>query len=311
MLKIVFAGTPDFAATHLAKLLNQSDPHFELVGVFTQPDRPSGRGKQLAASPVKRLALDHGLSVYQPQDFKSHESHALLRELKPDLLIVVAYGLILPQAVLDIPRLGAVNVHASLLPRWRGAAPIARAIEAGDTQTGVCLMQMQAGLDTGPVIAQTQIEIDLNDTALSLEQKLAELGSTLLRENLLNLETLMPQAQAQSEHGMTYAKKLLKTEGLIDWNLPAAKLAQQCRAFTPYPVLYTHLGDTRIRILKAKVITRHSTLPAGTLLLCNNDGIYVTTGSGIFQIVELQFPGKNPITAAQCHSLLTEGMRFT
>src|SRR5262245_7441023 len=232
-MRIVFAGTPDFAVPSL-RAAAQRD---EVVAVYTQPDRPAGRGRGLTPSPVKREALSRGIDVLQPENFKSALSKDALRALQPDLMIVVAYGLILPQSVLDIPTYGCWNVHASLLPRWRGAAPIQRAIEAGDARTGVCLMQMEKGLDTGPVLLSQAIDIDGNDTGGQLHDRLSELGSSVLADGLGLLRAgIRPVPQPQPEEGVTYAHKLDKAEAKLDWSQPARALANRVRAFNPWPM---------------------------------------------------------------------------
>ncbi|HRQ65794.1 MAG TPA: methionyl-tRNA formyltransferase, partial [Xanthomonadaceae bacterium] len=246
-LRLVFAGTPDFAVPALRALLEGPDT---LLAVYTQPDRPAGRGRALTPSPVKQVALQAGIEVRQPVTLKTVEARAALAELGPDLMIVVAYGLILPRRVLAIPAHGCWNVHASLLPRWRGAAPIQRAIEAGDAKTGVCLMQMEAGLDTGPVLLSRATPIGDEETAGSLHDRLAAMGADLLREGLAALrEGRLPAAQAQSEVGVTYARKLDKAEAALDPSRPATELAARVRAFLPWPVATVEVAGDRIRVL--------------------------------------------------------------
>ena len=244
-LRIVFAGTPGFAVPCLRAAAGRG----EVVAVYTQPDRPSGRGRQLAASPVKVEALARGIPVFQPENFKSAAAREQLRELKPDLMVVVAYGLILPQSVLDIPRMGCWNVHASLLPRWRGAAPIQRALEAGDSQTGVCLMQMEKGLDTGPVLLSLATPISAEDTGGSLHDRLSQLGAEVLGDGLKLLRAGMrPLVVPQPAEGVTYAHKLDKAEARLDWSQDAAALARRVRAFNPWPVAEAMLAGERVRI---------------------------------------------------------------
>jgi methionyl-tRNA formyltransferase len=301
--RLVFAGTPEFAVPHLRACLAEN---VEIVAVYTQPDRPAGRGRALAASPVKQAALAAGLAVEQPESFKSVQAKARLRELDPDLLVVVAYGLILPRSVLAIPRLGCWNVHASLLPRWRGAAPIQHAILAGDARSGVCLMQMQAGLDTGPVLLERAIDIAADDTGGRLHDKLAALGAKVLAEGLQRTragETLA--ATPQPEQGATYAHKLDKAQARLDWNEPAAVLARKVRAFDPWPVAEADVAGERVRIHAAALVERSATAhdrPAsaspGTILAANKHGIDMACGEGVLRLLELQRPGGRRIHAA-------------
>ncbi|MGG4616385.1 methionyl-tRNA formyltransferase, partial [Pseudomonas aeruginosa] len=239
-LRIVFAGTPEFAAEHLKALLDT--PH-RIVAVYTQPDRPAGRGQKLMPSAVKSLALEHGLPVMQPQSLRNAEAQAELAALRADLMVVVAYGLILPQAVLDIPRLGCINSHASLLPRWRGAAPIQRAMEAGDAESGVTVMQMEAGLDTGPMLLKVSTPISAADTGGSLHDRLAALGPKAVVEAIAGLAAGTLHGEIQDDALATYAHKLNKDEARLDWSRPAVELERQVRAFTPWPVCHTSLAD--------------------------------------------------------------------
>src|SRR5690606_33051097 len=234
-LNIVFAGTPPFAARHLASLL---ETQHRIVAVYTQPDRAAGRGKQLQPSAVKTLALAHDLPVFQPASLKSTEEQQQLAQLQPDVMVVVAYGLLLPQAVLDIPKFGCINVHGSLLPRWRGAAPIQRALWAGDKETGVAIMQMEAGLDTGPVLLEARLPILADDTSASLYEKLAQLGPTALCDALHQLPDLLSKAQPQNDSLATYAHKLSKEEAQLDWQRPADELERWVRAFNPWPICW-------------------------------------------------------------------------
>jgi len=285
-LRLVFAGTPDFAAAHLRALL--AWPGCEVIAVYTQPDRPAGRGKKLAASPVKQLALEHGLPVYQPLRLRDEAAQAELRALTPDVMVVVAYGLILPAAVLETPRLGCINVHASLLPRWRGAAPIQRAIEAGDTLSGVTIMQMDVGLDTGPMLNTVRCDIAPNETGGSLHDKLAELGAPALLQTLTDLAAGRAQPQLQDDGQANYASKLDKTEAAIDWRQPAAVIERRIRAFNPFPVCFGEIGGTRVKVLGA-VITEGRGEP-GELL--TDGGIRVACGDGrALELLELQLPG--------------------
>jgi methionyl-tRNA formyltransferase len=296
-LRLIFAGTPEFAATHLNALI---DSEHQLLAVYTQPDRPAGRGKKLQASPVKQLAQDKGIPVRQPLSLKDAEAQRELAALDADLLVVVAYGLILPQAVLDIPRLGCLNVHASLLPRWRGAAPIQRAIEAGDTQTGITIMQMDAGLDTGDMLATGHCAIDQFTTAASLHDRLAELGPPLLLEVLHDLPDSQRQAAKQDDKLATYASKILKPEAAIDWHRDAAELDRSIRAFNPFPVCYTTLGGERIKIWQARpASTVRAAEPPGCILRADREGIVVNCGVGQLTIQRLQLAGGKVLDTEQ------------
>lgn len=295
-LRIVFAGTPEFAAVHLKALI---DSDHSLVGVYTQPDRPANRGKKLQASPVKQVALDHGLDVYQPLNFKSEEAVAELAALNADLMIVVAYGLILPKVVLDTPKHGCLNVHASLLPRWRGAAPIQRCIEAGDQQTGITIMQMDIGLDTGDMLAKVTTDIQASDTGGSLHDRLAEMGPAALLSVLEQVESGQLAPESQQDELANYAHKLNKQEALLDWSLPADALALKVRAFNPFPVSYCLSGDDRIRVLEAEVVSTEplSKLP-GTLLAVGPEGVDVCCQTGVLRLCKVQLPGKKPMAVA-------------
>ena len=294
-MRIVFAGTPDFAVPCLRAAAQRG----EVVAVYTQPDRPAGRGRELTPSPVKREALLRGIPVLQPENFRSAESKAALRALKPDLMVVVAYGLILPQSVLDIPTYGCWNVHASLLPRWRGAAPIQRAIEAGDAESGVCLMQMEKGLDTGPVLLSQSLEIGAGDTGGQLHDRLAELGARVLSDGLGLLRAgIRPVPRPQPAEGVTYAHKLDKTEARLDWSRPAVELANKVRAFNPWPMAEAVVAGERLRLHGAVALDEtHGTAP-GTLLRAGRDGLDVACGSGVLRIRVLQRDGGKAITAA-------------
>jgi len=295
-LRIVFAGTPAFSVA----CLDAAAAHGEVIAVYTQPDRPSGRGRALAQSEVKQRALALGIEVRQPPSLRDVAAQMALRELAPDLLVVVAYGLILPQAVLDIPTFGCWNVHASLLPRWRGAAPIQRAIEAGDPKTGVDLMQMDKGLDTGPLLLRLETPIAEDDTAGSLHERLSLLGAKVLAEGLALLRSgLRPAQTAQPEGGVTYASKLDKAEARLDWTQPAAQLARKVRAFSPWPVAECELEGERLRVHEA-VAVRGSTLarPPGSIAAVSRDGIDVTCGEGALRLVRVQRDGGKPVAAA-------------
>lgn len=291
-LKVIFAGTPEFAAQHLRTLLDKSQ--HELVAVYTQPDRPSGRGKKLTASAVKELALARGIPVYQPDSLKGSEAQQQMAALKADLMVVVAYGLILPTAVLTIPHLGCINVHASLLPRWRGAAPIQRAIEAGDAQTGITLMQMDEGLDTGAMLSTAASAISGTDTAGTLQDKLAILGAEALL-NILGVYSESdgePNSEQQDDALATYAHKITKTDALIDWHQSAETLDCIIRAFNPMPVAFTTLAKDRIRIWQARPIAQEHQAAPGTILSCDRDGILVACQTGALLLTEIQLAGK-------------------
>ena len=294
-MKIVFAGTPDFSVPALQALL---DSPCRVVAVYTQPDRPAGRGRRITASPVKTLAVAAGLPVIQPHSLKGEAEQQQLADWQADLMVVVAYGLILPQAVLDLPRLGCINVHASLLPRWRGAAPIQRAILAGDTETGVCLMQMEAGLDTGPVLACRQTPILADDTGSRLHDRLAALGGQLLAAKLAAIAAGSLPAQAQDEALASYAHKLDKGEARLDWSLDADSLARKVRAFNAWPVAETRLTGRQLRIWEARAEDSDSSAVPGTVITADRDGIRVACGSGVLRLLSLQLPGGRPMAAA-------------
>ncbi|ODN68271.1 methionyl-tRNA formyltransferase [Methylophaga muralis] len=289
-MRIIFAGTPDFAATTLAALLTTEH---EICAVYSQPDRPAGRGRKLTASPVKQLALQHHITVEQPLNFKQETDREKLARYQADLMIVVAYGLLLPQIVLDTPRLGCINVHASLLPRWRGAAPIQRAILAGDSKTGICIMQMEAGLDTGPVLQRAEIPIEATDTGEQLHDKLAKLGADTLLETLNNFEQLQAKASPQNDAESCYAAKLQKAEANIDWLQSALQIDRQIRAFNSWPVAQTLWQDKMLRIWNAAMIDHHDpkAIP-GTIIQIDRDGIDIATGDGVIRVLTLQAPGK-------------------
>ena len=297
-LRIVFAGTPDFAAESLKALL-QSGEH-EVIAVYTQPDRPAGRGRELKASPVKELALARKLPVLQPLNFKDSSIVAELAALEPDLMVVAAYGLILPRSVLDIPRLGCLNVHASLLPRWRGAAPIQRAILAGDRETGITIMQMEEGLDTGPMRLRMSCPISASDTAGSLHDRLALLGGEALVAALELLEEGELPAEKQDDSQATYATKLSKEEARLDWTRPAAELDRAVRAYNPVPVAFTTLGEHTLRVWEASATDATTTAPPGMIIAAGREGLSVACGGGSVLCIEtLQLPGGKPLSILQ------------
>ncbi|MDZ5516794.1 methionyl-tRNA formyltransferase [Vibrio fluvialis] len=291
-LRIVFAGTPDFAARHLAALL--SSEH-EVIAVYTQPDRPAGRGKKLTASPVKNLALEHNIPVYQPENFKSDEAKQELAALNADIMVVVAYGLLLPKAVLDTPKLGCINVHGSILPRWRGAAPIQRSIWAGDAETGVTIMQMDVGLDTGDMLKIATLPIEASDTSGSMYDKLAELGPQALVECLSDIAQGTAVAVKQDNALANYAQKLSKEEAKIDWTLSAQAIERCVRAFNPWPMSHFAVADNQIKVWQARVEAGSSNQAAGTILKADKTGIYVATGAEILVLESLQIPGKKAL----------------
>jgi len=292
-LRLVFAGTPEFAARHLQALLDAGHP---VIAVYTQPDRPAGRGHKLMPSPVKLLAQQHGLPVLQPATLRDPAAQAELAALQPDLLLVVAYGLILPQAVLDIPPLGCINSHASLLPRWRGAAPIQRAIEAGDEQSGVTLMQMEAGLDTGPMLRKVTTPISAEDNAASLHDRLALLGARAMAEAIGPLAQGTLAGQQQDDTLATYAHKLNKEEARINWQRPAVELERQIRAFYPWPVSHALLAGETLKVLNA--CPGEGTGAPGTILQASKQGLTVACGSGALCLTRLQLPGGKPLAFA-------------
>lgn len=292
-LNIIFAGTPDFAARHLDALF--ASEH-RVVGVFTQPDRPAGRGNKLTPSPVKQLALQHQIPVFQPVSLRPQENQQWVADLKADVMVVVAYGLILPQAVLDMPRLGCINVHGSLLPRWRGAAPIQRALWAGDHETGVTIMQMDVGLDTGDMLHKLSCPITSEDTSASLYNTLAELGPQGMLTTLQQLAEGTAKPEKQNDSLVTYAEKLSKEEARLDWTLPAEQLERCIRAFNPWPVSYFQIDDQPVKVWFASV-GKHQDATPGTVLQADKQGIQVATRDGVLNIHTLQPAGKKAMTA--------------
>jgi len=308
-LRIAFAGTPQFAVPALRALLGSSH---HVVGVLTQPDRPAGRGRELRSSPIKLLALDAGVALAQPASLKTGEERAVLAQWGPEILVVVAYGLILPRPALDLPRLGCLNIHGSLLPRWRGAAPVQRALLAGDVETGVTIMKLDAVLDTGPTLLERRLPIGMHDTAGDLHDALSELGAAALLEAIdgLTKGSLVPRPQPTD--GVSYAPKLEKSEAHIDWAQTAAQLDRQIRAFNPWPVAETRFADETLRVLRAAVVDGLAPdVTPGTVLGLAEDGLRVACGEGVLALRELQRPGKRPITARDfANAVHLAGLRF-
>lgn len=290
-MKIIFAGTPHFAVPSLAALV---EANHTICLVLTQPDRPVGRGQKQQASPVKHYALSQHLPVFQPQSLKNSDAQQLLKDQDADLMVVAAYGLLLPEAVLTIPKQGCINIHASLLPRFRGAAPIPYSLLEGDTETGITLMQMDKGLDTGDMIARASVSILANDTTQTLHDKLATLGASLLTQTLPLLATLPREKQNNAQ--ATHAGKITKEQALLDWHNAASYLGRQVRAFNPWPISYFKLDDQFIRVFEANILSKDHTKEAGTIIEANADHLYIACQSGIFSPTVMQFPGKNPLS---------------
>ncbi|MCS5588276.1 MAG: methionyl-tRNA formyltransferase [Porticoccaceae bacterium] len=311
-MNIIFAGTPEFAAAHLQALVDNGQ--HQVVAVYTQPDRPAGRGKKLTPSAVKQLACAQQLPVFQPASLKDQQQQDLLDSHKADIMLVVAYGLILPQAVLDIPRLGCINVHGSILPRWRGAAPIQRAIEAGDSETGISIMQMDAGLDTGPVISVARCEIADHETSGSLYQKLADMGAPTLLSALGKIEAGTAVAEQQEDNLSTYARKINKSEARLDWSESAATLARRIRAFNPFPAAYSLIEGSRVKVWTASLADCSESGVAGTIIESSGDGLLVQCGSGRLLITEIQLAGKSRMPVSEIlksrAELFARGKRF-
>jgi len=310
-LRLGFAGTPEFAVPALDALADVA----RICAVFTQPDRPAGRGQPLHSSPVKNRAVERGLTVHQPVSFKSPEALEILRRLDIDALVVVAYGLILPAAALDVPRFGCINIHASLLPRWRGAAPIQRALLAGDAKTGITIMRMEAGLDTGPTLAMRSIDIGARETAKTLHDRLAGLGAELIVETLAALRAGGVQAIPQSSEGVTYAAKIDKGDALIDWQQDAMQICRRVRAFNPWPIAETRFNGAQLRLWDAQTLDSPAprpdvplggTLP-GSVLAATQDGIDVACGRGVLRILRLQLAGRKPLPAGE----FSQGQRLS
>lgn len=294
-LRIIFAGTPDFAATNLQALINAGH---DVIGVYTQPDRPAGRGRKLTPSPVKKIALEHNIEVYQPLNFKEEGALETLQSLQADLMVVVAYGILLPKAVLETPRLGCINVHASLLPRWRGAAPIHRAVLAGDAETGVTIMQMDEGLDTGAMLLKSSCEIGAEESSGELHDRLAVIGAEALLNSLPGLEDGSLKGEAQDDSLANYAHKLEKAEGEIDWNKSAEDIARQIRGLSPWPVAYTQLNGETMRIWQAAVSDQSTDAPAGTVIGTDKKSILVACGEGALRLLHIQLPGSKAMPTA-------------
>jgi methionyl-tRNA formyltransferase len=292
-LRIVFAGTPEFAASHLHALIAGG---FNVVSAYSQPDRPTGRGKQLLPTPVKAVALAHGIPVQQPLNLNDPAELATLAALRPDAMVVVAYGLLLPKAVLELPTYGCINVHASLLPRWRGAAPIERALMAGDPESGICIMQMDEGLDTGPVLKRISTPITDDDNSLLLTERLCRLGCEALCSILKSLPGAAAAAQKQNEDHATYARKINKAEALVDWSRSAHELHNLARALYPRsPAFCMHQGK-RLRLIQTVVLPPQSAFPPGTIINCEHGAIDVACGHGTLRIMKVQLEGKNEMS---------------
>lgn len=316
-MKIIFAGTPEFAAVALKAL---HDAGFEIPLVLTQPDRPAGRGMQLQASPVKQYALTHNIPVAQPVSLRldgkypdvAKEAHELLQKTEHDVMVVAAYGLILPRSVLDIPKRGCINIHASLLPRWRGAAPIHRAIEAGDAETGVTIMQMEEGLDTGPMLSMERLPITADDTTGSLHDKLAELGGRMIVDALRKLNGGALTATPQPEAGVTYAAKISKEEAVLDFSQSAETIWRKIRAFNPFPGAVATCNDAPVKLWRAELVQGATRAAPGTVLAANTqDAVLIACGQGTVRILELQKPGGKRLSAAEfLKGFPLEGSRF-
>ncbi len=296
MLKLIYAGTPEFALPALAALL--AGPH-RVVAVYTQPDRPAGRGRKLAPSPVKRMALEHGLPICQPENFKSAESVDALRDHGADLMIVAAYGLILPSAVLEAPRFGCLNIHASLLPRWRGASPIQHALLAGDSHSGITLMKMSTGLDCGDIVARRRIAIAGDWSAAELHDALAPLGAEMLTDVLADIESRLAAAEPQDDSLATYTPRLSKAQAKVDWRKPAWQLAREVRAYNPWPVSFTTVDGDNLRLWRAEAVDSGASCAPGEVSVHDRVGVWVACGAGTLRVTQLQFAGRKRVSAAQ------------
>ena len=296
-MRVIFAGTPDFAATHLQAILD--DDRYQLVAIYTQPDRPAGRGKKITQSPVKKLALANDIQLEQPASLTDIKTQETIARIEADVLIVVAYGLILPRAVLDIPRLGCINVHGSILPKWRGAAPIQRAIEAGDRESGVTVMQMDVGLDTGPMLTICRCAIDDKETSASLYPKLAVLGAQALINTLEKMRSGTAVGIAQDSTQSSYADKIAKQESLIDWSASVTEIERRVRAFNPFPAAYSLVNGQRIKIWLASADSRDYHGVPGEILSADNDGLLIKCGNGALLISTIQLAGKSKMCVAE------------
>jgi len=300
-LDIIFAGTPEFAAQHLQALI---DSKHRIIAVYCPPDKPAGRGKKLSACATKTLALKHNITVEQPENFKEQADQQVLLDYNADVMVVVAYGLLLPQTILDAPRLGCINVHGSLLPKWRGAAPIQRSLEAGDSETGVTIMQMDQGLDTGDMILKSSCEITVQDTSATLYEKLAELGPIALVETLEQMATGVYSREPQQNELSSYAKKLDKAQAELDWQQEAAVLQRKIRAYIPWPVAQFTYDENqsdkehRIRVWQASIVESDSDLQPGKIISADKQGIVIATGKDALRLEVLQIPGKKALPAA-------------
>ncbi|MDH5218553.1 MAG: methionyl-tRNA formyltransferase [Gammaproteobacteria bacterium] len=294
-LKIIFAGTPEFAAQALKAILASN---YDVIAVYTQPDRPAGRGRKLTPSAVKQVALESDIPVYQPVSLKDEEAQKELQAMNADVMVVAAYGLLLPKAILDAPKYGCLNIHGSILPRWRGAAPIQRAILEGDTETGITIMQMDVGLDTGDMLLKIKCPIRDNDTAETLHDKLAGIGASAIVSALDRLVLGGLSGEKQDDVLANYARKLEKAEAIIDWNKSAQEIDRQVRAFNPWPVAQTLFHDKVMRIWQAKPVDQTSNAVAGTIINADKNGLDVATGNGILRLTQIQLPGKKPMDVA-------------
>lgn len=298
-LKIIFAGTPEFAAIALEALIHSAH---QMVAVYTQPDRPAGRGLKLKQSPVKTLALTYQLPIYQPASLKEADQQRILQKFNADVMVVAAYGLLIPETILHIPRLGCINIHPSLLPRWRGAAPIQRTIAAGDTITGVTIMQMDHGLDTGPILLQQQYVLDPDETSQTLHDQLATLGAKTLIEALDLLSQNKMSAHSQDNESATYAHKITKAEALLDWTRSAIELELDIRAFNPWPIAHTSWQGLDLRIFAAKAIAKDHQESPRTILHAGRDGIDIATGKGVLRLLKVQLPGGNILSVSDFYN---------